>query len=655
VLAAAGALFLCMSPVYLAELPNIRDYSKAPFILAALPFVAIVALRPLSRRGLLAASAACGAIVGIGLGFRTDVAMIVPLFLLMLVLFRGLRPWDGLREKGFAAGVFLLVYATAAAPILLRLGRGGNNYHVILLGYSEPYYRNLGVTPAAYGFGITYSDGFVTQVIAAYGEHVLGKPAPMESAAYEQAGRAYWFEILRHFPADIVTRAFAASNRVLNLAFENRGPHALDASLPGQAVFERVFALFRHADGGGVVLAVAVIVAASLASTRDALCAATLMLMLTGYPSLQFERRHVFHLQFVSVLVVLVLVDIGWRELLRARTEWRAASTRWLRLAPRAALTTAAVAALTIASIVALRQYQAAHLRRLFAEYLAAPKTPVQPRFTERVAGASLMQWDGMQGSPLVTGVGSSGYFQVDIDGDPVPSLLTIGVRYSSPSPPDLSSVIVMSVGRGVNHVLFPVYDAPGFMAFRGLEIPSSLEPRIRGIYRIDAAPPLPLDAALSSDWEHQRLYETLSFEHADSVRDVRFIGVADHAAQVAWSGRWSPSLTPRAADVDLTSSGAAVITAGGIEMDAPTEQWESKLLTFKPVALEPGGALVAQGHLDSGGLAVGLSQHGQWRRRLVVSEAGNFIVVLTVDQAGVQSGARECSAEGPLAQPVLS
>jgi len=239
----------------------------------------------------------------------------------------------------------------------------------------------------------------------------------------------------------------------------------------------------------------------------------------------------------------------------------------------------------------------------------------------------------------LLTGIGSSGYFQVDIDGDPEPSLLTIGLRYSSPAPPDLSSVIGMSMHGGVNHVLFPVYDVPGVLTFRGLEIPSSLEPRIRGVYRIDAAPALPLDAALSSDWREQRLYETLSFEHADSVRDVRFMGVADQAAQVAWSGRLpSPSLTPRAADVDLTSSQAAVITADGIEMNAPADQRESKLLTFKPIALESGGALVAQGHLKSGGFAIGLSRNGQWQRRLVVTEAGNFVVVLTVDQAGLYS-----------------
>jgi hypothetical protein len=638
-LAAFGALFICLSSVYLTELPNLRDFSKAPFMLAALPLAATVALRPLSRRALLAASTACGAIIGIGIGFRSDVAIVAPLFLLLLVLFRGRRPWAALTDKALAAGVFLCAYGIAAAPIVLRVGQRGNIYHVILLGYSEPYYANLRIKPATYAFGLSYSDAFVTQAIGSYSEHVLGKAAPMESAEYERAGRAYWFEILRHFPADVVTRAWAASNGVMNLAFENREPGVLDASLPGTALFERVFALFRHGDGAGIVLASAVLIAASLASAREALCAAVLLLTLTAYPSLEFERRHAFHLEFISVLVVLALVDIGWREARQALADWRTASIRWLRLAPRAAVTALVMAGVGVASIAALRQYQVAHLRRLFAEYLAAPKTPVQPQLIELTHGASLMQWNGMKGAPLPSGSGSSGYFRVDIDGNPAASLLAIGVRYSSPSLPDLSKVIAMPATTGVNTVLFPVYDVPGLIEFRGLEIATGLERRIRGIYRIDTAwaLPLPLDLALSGEWEHQRLYETLKFERADSLRDLRFMGVSDHTSQVAWSGRLaSPSLTPRAAEVDVTSSRAPVITANGIEMDAPAEQRESKLLTFKPVALEPGGALVAQGRLESGGLAVGLSRNGQWQRRLVVSEAGNFVVVLTVDEAGL-------------------
>jgi hypothetical protein len=72
--AAAGALFLSVSTVHLERMPQLRDYAKAPFMLGALFFAWLVVLRPLSRPTLGMASVACGAIVGIGFGFRMDVA-----------------------------------------------------------------------------------------------------------------------------------------------------------------------------------------------------------------------------------------------------------------------------------------------------------------------------------------------------------------------------------------------------------------------------------------------------------------------------------------------------------------------------------------------------------------------------------------------------
>jgi hypothetical protein len=144
----------------------------------------------------------------------------------------------------------------------------------------------------------------------------------------------------------------------------------------------------------------------------------------------------------------------------------------------------------------------------------------------------------------------------------------------------------------------------------------------------------------LSSQWTSEPLFERLAAEGRAGSRALRVVGPTDRESEIAWVGRIH-SLSPPVPDRDavyVVHSSAVSVNAGQIEMNGRAERMASGLLTFKPVALAPGGALVAEGHLDSGGLAVGLSQNGQWQRRLVVSQAGNFIVVLTVDQAGVYS-----------------
>jgi hypothetical protein len=65
--------------------------------------------------------------------------------------------------------------------------------------------------------------------------------------------------------------------------------------------------------------------------------------------------------------------------------------------------------------------------------------------------------------------------------------------------------------------------------------------------------------------------------------------------------------------------------------MNARVEGISSRLLRFTPLTLPNGGALIAQGRLDSGGLAVGVLQGDTWYRRAEITEAGNFVAILEV------------------------
>src|SRR4029077_3204812 len=68
--AAGLTLLLTLSPANLRQLPALRDYSKAPFVLAAILILAVLVVRPMRRSATLALAALYGAVVGFGYGFR---------------------------------------------------------------------------------------------------------------------------------------------------------------------------------------------------------------------------------------------------------------------------------------------------------------------------------------------------------------------------------------------------------------------------------------------------------------------------------------------------------------------------------------------------------------------------------------------------------
>ncbi|HMK96166.1 MAG TPA: hypothetical protein VK425_01405, partial [Acidimicrobiales bacterium] len=86
ILSTALSLALSISPVQLAMLTNFRDFSKAPFILAAILLGAMVARRRLSPRGLVSVSVLAGVVTGIGLGFRPDILETAPFFVVAVLI-----------------------------------------------------------------------------------------------------------------------------------------------------------------------------------------------------------------------------------------------------------------------------------------------------------------------------------------------------------------------------------------------------------------------------------------------------------------------------------------------------------------------------------------------------------------------------------------
>jgi hypothetical protein len=191
------AALMCVSPVQLANLPNLRDYAKAPFTLALIAILLALVVRPLQRRYVLALAACYGIVLGIGYGFRTDLLVDIPPFLIAVALFLPGGVVVNLPLKAAAVTLCVATFIIAAWPIIHAVTSGGGcQWHFFLLGLSDPFNAALGVRGGAYSWGHFYRDeylwatvanfagrarpdlGYIDYCAPAYGRRQLGIPAP---------------------------------------------------------------------------------------------------------------------------------------------------------------------------------------------------------------------------------------------------------------------------------------------------------------------------------------------------------------------------------------------------------------------------------------------------------------------------------------------
>src|SRR5262249_38367124 len=216
------------------------------------------------------------------------------------------------------------------------------------------------------------------------------------SQEYDRTAVEYLARIARTWPADIVTRAYASVLRMTDMPFTpGTHTHAVPDGLTSPAVttfYGWYNAAVSVMKGKGVVAVALALLVISGTSVWWAVLLLVDLLYLTGYPAIQFQPRHFFHLEFIA-----------WWALgfLAARAVAGLGAS-----GPRAAVRRMATFALVAFVIVALpfgvaRGYQEQHVRTLITGYLDARREPLQ---TEAVTSAdrtllrTTMLWDGREG-----------------------------------------------------------------------------------------------------------------------------------------------------------------------------------------------------------------------------------------------------------------
>ena len=496
VLAALCAIAIATSPLHLANLPHLRDYSKAPFTLALIVILGIMVTTPVSRRRLLALATAYGAVLGVGYGFRTDLLINLPLIVAVLFVFLPGRLTANLPLKAAATAVFVATFAMVSWPITSAVyQKGGCQWHVALLGMQSPFDGPLRIASAPYDFGYRYEDGFVIRGVQGFARRTQPEaPRPIYcSHEYDvQSGRQL-LAIVLAFPADFVARAYASVIQVVELPFVDAGAPAAAWSWP---VFSARQTLIQPLRSAGAWIAIAAVIVAAGTSVRLGFFLVFVLAYFGGYPAIQFQERHYFHLEFIGWWALGFLLQRAWMFLKAKKGERpvypHSARLVWLRAA------TVVLPALIafVGLMVGARAYQELGARRLFNAYLQAAKDRV-PDPATRLTAIAAGDWPQ--------------YVEVDLDESACGPKPAVTFRYDpADADGDFTRTMVIdrrSAAAGPTRILLPVFES-----FTGLEFSDTRPGCVQGVYRFSDLRPFPLllGATLPPDWESLPLYARL-------------------------------------------------------------------------------------------------------------------------------------------------
>ena len=467
VAAVVCAAALSVSPLQLANLPNLRDYAKAPFTLALLVILVALVVRPRRGRDVLLLALAYGVILGIGYGFRTDLLIDIPPLLIAIAFF---LPGGVLRNAAVKAGAvvcFATGFLIAGWPIISTVvGSGGCQWHVALLGLTSPFDAALGVHGGSYGWGHLYNDNYVWANVTSDATRFRPDLGYIEycSHEYDVASWDLYRRILATFPADMVTRAYASALQVVGLPFARLGSLRV----------------------AGPLLAAAFVVAAAAGSMRLALFTVLALGYFAGYPALQFHPRHYFPFEVIGWLLLVWAVErlaVGrFPETLRRGVVWTAIALLALAL-----------------PLWALRAYQQRRVTALLEAYAASPTDPlvVAPPGTPRPTAME-----------VVADLGRGRARFIEVTAESCRPGATITFRYD-PAYPETDFTTTEPLaggGPGPTRVFEPVFET-----FTGVAVSDpSCVVRAATVRDADRLP-LQLPVQLSSDWTSLRQYQQIS------------------------------------------------------------------------------------------------------------------------------------------------
>jgi hypothetical protein len=645
------AAMLITSAAQLGNLPHLRDYLKVPFFLAILLILLRVAVRPMSSRALLLWSAAAGAITGIGFGIRFDMVVFLAFFLGAVLLLLPGSSWLHWQVRLLAVAAAAAAFVAAALPILLAFQLGNNSWHVAILGFSDQHESPLGLR-RMYQIGTSYYDGYVAAAVNSYWQRQTGSTSLflLDSPEYGRAGAAYFAEIARMFPADLAARAWACIPALARLGFD---PVLLPHSFADDSVIGRIFDA-RLALASQLlrfmpllpVLPLVVAIGMAAWNVRLSFLAVSAWLYFGAVSSLQYQARHVVHLEVISLLLAIValewLVRSAWRAV---ATRQRAQSFDYRRAAPRllrVVFMTAGIAVFFVVPLAALRAIQAPAVRDLFESY-SAQLPELQTFSTEALAGDRVLVTPSLA-PPSASSRLRTQFLAAEFDGGRCPvDRVTATIRYAtSRSDNNFSRQLAVTMPEtGTVRAWFAAYDFDDHAGidtyrFTGLEVPATQLPCLSALNRVERVESLPMlvDAVLPPRWQQGKLYAIFNRWESDPVNPSPRLNYTIPDGLLVRSRIGARPLVPLGTSLDYRDSIVTIESDHRIVARGSTNP-VGYLASWVSAPQAKRTLLVAEGHLIAGGLTIGLEQNRAWAAQVQVIVPGPFRAAIEVPNDG--------------------
>lgn len=633
---------LAISSHQLATLPRLRDYAKAPFILLLILVMAHLARPPYSRRRCLLLAAAFGLILGVGFGFRNDLLVNVPPFVAVVLLLVPVRWRDELRVKAACLGLALVTFAATAWPILIGYRSGSNTGHAAVCGLTSAFDAPLGLTRPVYDLGSPFLDGYCAAVINAH--HYLRRQPFVEylSPEYDAAAVALIADVTRHWPADIFVRGVASVLQVLDFPFSvgRYGPPVPDGvtAPPMRRTYEVQADVLRTLAGLGSLLVTAAAVVVGSVEPRAAVALVLMILYYCGYPAIQFQVRHFFHLEFIAWWALAFLAAKA------TRSAWRFISVGALPRPNRRAISSAlvglaSIVVVTVLPLWILRAYQQRHLVTLFDAHLQAQRTPLS--LTRATAsGWTRVTMDGLWSRRAATEPLSVRHLVAEATADRCGTIeLPVRVVYDARTPSnDFSSVTRMAIDpSGPTALVIPVYYNGEWSHFVGFDLPEGYDTCLKSVSLIDDLSGIlvPVELTLAPTWRSKRLFQRLAtWESEPASNDAHplvrvqpadlIVSPDSHVSRAV--PLWADHLAP-----GVTESESGRGWTGNVHLDFP----QQTLVHFPTQSITAGLVLRAKGVLHHGGLQVGVLENDRLIDSHSITTPGPFTALIQEPNLG--------------------
>jgi len=548
VLSAVGVAALLFSPHCLNLALAYRDFAKEFWFLAAWLGIAMLLRRgrPQASPAIYLPAVATGVALGLGLGFRVDMAIVVPAVVAVIVF--GLRGMTraAVKAKITAVSAFIITYGVSGAPILTTFAKASSPSHVIVLGLLTPFTDALGLESPPYDFGNLYSDDFAMETIHTHALLVDHDPllALYKTRAYDRQGMSFLKDALRHFPADFVARGLGATRQVLVNPFDSQAGAeadtitALTRTPARRQLLQWRKTAARWLHGYELLLVTAAFLAVAVRDRWLTAVTTLLVLYFSGYSMLQFSRRHTFHLDVVAVGVMLVAVGGAATLVARLWREHRAAGLRralseFVKPAVLGVSTGAILLSTAAGGLTLLRLWQQQHVTRLFELTLAAPAvelTMLPEPLAQSVATDALFHRGPWSTAVLLLRPAPGAwpasradvrvhpeYLLIEVGGtrcaaDVVPIAITYSIAPEAPYQ-NLTRAYYLPLTNGLR-LLVPIIEIAEGSHFDGLAVPGELASCVRHVRRVSPPEAVPLPnvfAVLQPAWRSTALYQRLS------------------------------------------------------------------------------------------------------------------------------------------------